>query len=111
MSTTGGAARLRHNIGLGPDDSLETQVDKLWRSNQQLWGEVDANRQEIEGKLGRTHAEIKEIKAAHDKRSNELHEVVKKVATSSPLFAYFGAWMAAVGTVLSTYTHDIAKAL
>jgi hypothetical protein len=110
-TASGGFARLRLKAERSPGDSIELQLDKLWQSQQQLWSEVDHNRSELEGKLGATHAALQEVKEAHDRRTNELTEVVKRVAASSPLYAYYGAWMAAVGTVLSTYAVEFAKAL
>jgi hypothetical protein len=72
VTSSGFARREEEKAERSPGDSIETQVDKLWQSQQQLWSEVDYNRGELEGELGATHAAIQEVTEAHDRRTNEL---------------------------------------
>jgi hypothetical protein len=92
--------------GPRPSDSVEVQLRSLWLGLEQLHGQFATYRHEVERLQSDLQLAIQEVRSVNESRNNELQAQIKKVAASSPLKAYFGAWMAAWGTVLSTYISE-----
>lgn len=104
---SGGSATFSVSVGRNPNESVEVQLEKLWKSLEGLRNEAESDRKEVDSKVEVLRKSLTEAKAAHEQSTRELADTVKKAVASSPLWSYYGAWLAAVGTVLSTYTHEL----
>ena len=104
---TGGRARITQRAPLTPADSLETQIEKLWRNIefidkelQDLFTEAERNRRSFEGLV------TNETKA-RESEHKRLEALLQEVAVGTPLLAYFGVALVLMGGAIATWSPEL----